>query len=699
MRFKKLISIAISFIVVLSSIVFAQTTAFATTFNDINQPSVFVKQQVKGTCTLASSVMLVRRASMINGNNNWSAITESSMKSTAWVNNMGLLWNFTYSGITVNHNTLSGGISNKSALIILLANHPEGIVAYNSGNSDQYHAILLTDYTNGTFYCADPAGSSSGRVPIINSTIKGADQDEKIGNFNAYWYVSAPKVSLNPLNHTHSYTLVWTESQHPHKNVYKCSCGAGYTDTNSVNYSDNCNTCKSPVINDGWYKIALNKNQKYVVDVAESSTKSGQNVQLLQYNKNFNQQKMYFKYVGDGFYNIYFYHSKKVLDVKGGTGLSKSNVQQWDSNGSIAQQWALLPTGNGSYYVKSRSGNIYLDLYSNKVENGTNLWVYSPNYSSAQKWNLIPVSKKVDYNVNGGKKEIVKLNADILGFNTYREKDQMVVFNKSGCTTGTNTYGVEALVNSNNKVTEIRPYGQGNATVPENGFVVSGHNKMRKWINKNIKLGDYITYNAKDKEITVYKDYNSFKLENTNVLDNQKIGELPNIKRAGYSFEGWHTAKSGGELITAETINPTSTLYAHWKLTHQHKLVLKNQKKATYFSNGYSGNKVCSICEEIIIKGISIPKLILKKPKFKANSGKNYFNVTYYKVQNATGYQISYKKGKKTIIKTYRNKNSAKKSFYNLKKGKYTVSVRAFVKKGKKRAFSNWTKPKKIKVR
>lgn len=700
MKFKKLFSILISICILFSTFVFSQTAVNAATFNNINQSSVFVKQQVKGTCTLASCVMLVRRASMMNGNANWMSITESSMKSTAWVTNIGLLWSFTYSGISVGHNTLPGGTANKSTLIKLLASHPEGIVAYNGGNANQRHAIILTDYTNGIFYCADPAGSSSGRVPLNSSTIKGANQDEKLGNFNAYWYVTAPTVTLSPLDHPHSYTLVYTEQQHPHRNVYKCSCGASYINTETANFSDSCDTCKKPVISDGWYKIALTQSPDYAIYVSDGSAKDGENVQLLKYNKNYNEQKMYFRYIGDGYYNIQFHHSKKMLDVKGGIGVTKANVQQWNANGSDAQKWALISDGNGSYYLKSKAGNVFLDLYGKKLADGTNIWVYTPNYSSAQKWSLVPVSKRIKYYANGGKKVVNKVTSNITGVNIYRAQDKMVVYNKAGCTTGTNIYGVEALVDANNKVTEIRPYGTGNAAIPANGgFVLSGHNQMRYWINNNVKVGNFVTYNSQTNKVNVYKDYNSFRLDNTYVLDNQKVGALPTVTKAGSQFLGWYTSKTAGKLVTSETIYPNTKLYAHWAASHNHKIVIKNKKNATYFDNGYSGDKYCSICNLLIAKGKATSKLALKKPSVSIKTAKRNLIVKYSSVKNASGYQIRYKIGKKTITKTYRNKHSAIRVINKLKKGRYSVQVRAFIKKSNKRAFGEWSKAKKTKVK
>ena len=54
------------------------TTAGAATYEEINQDAVFVKQSQRGTCTLASTAMMLRRAAMLNGDENWASITEAS---------------------------------------------------------------------------------------------------------------------------------------------------------------------------------------------------------------------------------------------------------------------------------------------------------------------------------------------------------------------------------------------------------------------------------------------------------------------------------------------------------------------------------------------------------------------------------------------------------------------------------------------
>ena len=160
----------------------------AATFDDINQSEVFLKQQGKSTCTLSSAAMMMRRAAMLQGNGNWSGITEASLKSSAWVSGSGMKWSFSYAGISVGSAKLPTGSANKNILINLLAQHPEGIVLHYSGAP---HAVLLTDYTDGVFYCSDPLPSrAKARIPLSKAYKVTAT------NATRYWYVTSPACYL-----------------------------------------------------------------------------------------------------------------------------------------------------------------------------------------------------------------------------------------------------------------------------------------------------------------------------------------------------------------------------------------------------------------------------------------------------------------------------------------------------------------------
>ena len=71
----------------------------AANITDLNSNIVFVKQQERYTCTLASNVMLLRRAALLSGDENWSKITESACKPKLWCG--GMIWDYTYSSIHV----------------------------------------------------------------------------------------------------------------------------------------------------------------------------------------------------------------------------------------------------------------------------------------------------------------------------------------------------------------------------------------------------------------------------------------------------------------------------------------------------------------------------------------------------------------------------------------------------------------------
>ncbi len=158
----------------------------AATFSQINSSAVFVKQQTNVTCTLAANVMLLRRTAMMRGDADWNTITEWNCRSTLWVEGAGMRHSYSYRNISVSYQYVQG--NTRTALINALREHPEGIAVYDWNHP---HAILLTDYTNGVFYCSDPWTSyPAARIPASQASIS-------VDSVDAYWYVVTPDVVLN----------------------------------------------------------------------------------------------------------------------------------------------------------------------------------------------------------------------------------------------------------------------------------------------------------------------------------------------------------------------------------------------------------------------------------------------------------------------------------------------------------------------
>lgn len=159
---------------------------------NVNDSTVFLKQETSSTCTLSAAAMMLRRRAILDGNQEWTSITESNMRDTAWVPGKGARFNYTYNGISVTTRGLKNFSGDKKEYFIsMLSTHPEGIVVYNQSKP---HAVLLTDYdsTTGTFYCADPSTAAPyGRIRFLNSRIPGDTQDSKIKNINQIWYIKS----------------------------------------------------------------------------------------------------------------------------------------------------------------------------------------------------------------------------------------------------------------------------------------------------------------------------------------------------------------------------------------------------------------------------------------------------------------------------------------------------------------------------
>ncbi len=181
---KRGVSLVLAQIIVLVSIaVIGNIQVCAATFDEINQSSIWIKQSQSGPCVLDACAMMIRRTLIATGNTNWASVTENSLKGTACQSGWSVWYSFDYMGVSVRHTSFN---STATSLKSILDSHPEGIVLFSRSKG---HAVLVTDYSGDTFYCADPA---YGDKRNLNS----ANQGVSYSNSTEYWYVSSPKVTL-----------------------------------------------------------------------------------------------------------------------------------------------------------------------------------------------------------------------------------------------------------------------------------------------------------------------------------------------------------------------------------------------------------------------------------------------------------------------------------------------------------------------
>ncbi|MBQ6065628.1 MAG: InlB B-repeat-containing protein [Clostridia bacterium] len=72
---------------------------------------------------------------------------------------------------------------------------------------------------------------------------------------------------------------------------------------------------------------------------------------------------------------------------------------------------------------------------------------------------------------------------------------------------------------------------------------------------------------------------------------NPKAGTLATPSRSGYTFDGWHTAASGGSKVTdTTTISADTTIYAHWNKTTTIKPFIWGTDNWNFVNSSYTGD-------------------------------------------------------------------------------------------------------------
>lgn len=195
----------------------------------IDDTSVFLKQPVDGdsTCVFTSCLNMFRRRAIIDGRTDWQEITHANYRNTITTDGASVYYTITNvkgmnaSWVDISSKTVS---EKKNYFISMLNDHPEGIVIYSGVYP--VHTVLLTDYTDGTFYCAETINSyPKGRIPLTSTWLSsGSSLNDTVSRISGIWYITNKSGGGV---HTHSYERN-RERVHPHRVYMECSCGDIY---------------------------------------------------------------------------------------------------------------------------------------------------------------------------------------------------------------------------------------------------------------------------------------------------------------------------------------------------------------------------------------------------------------------------------------------------------------------------------------
>lgn len=183
----------------------------------------------------------------------------------------------------------------------------------------------------------------------------------------------------------------------------------------------------------------------------------------------------------------------------------------------------------------------------------------------------------------------------------------------------------------------------------------------------------------------------------------EKISAIGHKWNTNYTIDQKATCEHQGtksiHCVNCNEIKEESTIII--PAYNHSKTEIRNAKKATYTSDGYTGDTYCKLCGKKLRSGKKIKKLVAKIPQkvtiSKLAAGKKKIKVTYKKAKDATKYQIQYslnKNMKSAKVKTTKNLTY---TVSNLKAKKvYYVRVKAINIQGKS---GSWSQIKQVKTK
>lgn len=169
-------------------------------------------------------------------------------------------------------------------------------------------------------------------------------------------------------------------------------------------------------VSEGDYVIGSSLSDGKVVDVSDSSTDDGANVQIWDSNMA-NGQRWSLSYDAEGRYTITNIGSGKVLDVSYGISSEGNNVWQWTSNDTDAQRWYIVSTSGGYRIVSALDESLALDVSYGSTSNGTNIGLWGVNDTAAQLFKFYTLSPKAlsgTKTISDGYYEIVNASSGLV---------------------------------------------------------------------------------------------------------------------------------------------------------------------------------------------------------------------------------------------------------------------------------------------
>lgn len=146
---------------------------------------------------------------------------------------------------------------------------------------------------------------------------------------------------------------------------------------------------KTASIQTGYYKIISALTPNMVLDDRGPDWEYGAKIQLWSSNNESGDQSFFVEKIDSEYYAIRNAHSGYSLDVPFEQDFDGQKIILWKYHGGINQQWKLLSSNNGCYFIETKLSGKCLDIEESIITDGTKILLFSNNRSNNQKWKFI----------------------------------------------------------------------------------------------------------------------------------------------------------------------------------------------------------------------------------------------------------------------------------------------------------------------
>lgn len=208
---KRVVAIMITFALILISGVQASYAVSTSTAELLEDKLVYHTEEsdyLEGDCVLSATRIMIRRAGIMNEDNEWTDLTNAKLRPHATED--GLMHNsfsYTDDGITYSISTGTFEGEDKAARIKefaeLVRSHPEGVVVFGADAAETgTHGVLLVDVIDGVVYAADTSNNMGDRNKGIQKWKDTTMLDPSL--CTDYWYISEISVGGKPAADVHN---------------------------------------------------------------------------------------------------------------------------------------------------------------------------------------------------------------------------------------------------------------------------------------------------------------------------------------------------------------------------------------------------------------------------------------------------------------------------------------------------------------